>query len=125
MAPRVIAFDWTESERSFRRQRRFLGSVLVRISKRVYLGSLPKRTLESLEAQLRSKASKGSMVFLLVEDAAGYHGWSGTWIGTRPKTKILSTVQCFSKAAEFKYFFPCKNLQNNFSSGQNRGPKGS
>ena len=77
----IICQDKSRTERTFRKSRRVLSSLLFRISKRVYIGSLPRRIIGQLIRHLKINASKGSNIYIWVENKSGFMGFELVRIG--------------------------------------------
>ena len=79
----VLVIDRSSGDRSWRKSRRTLASVMFPVLKRVFVGSLSKRVFEQLLDELRKNASRSTALVVLFEKKSGYRGWQMVFIGSR------------------------------------------
>lgn len=65
----------------FRSTRRIIGALLVPITKRVHIGSMPRRALKVMLRNLRAESRRGINIKVLYSSKAGYHGFKGIELG--------------------------------------------
>jgi hypothetical protein len=82
----IVIFDSSRGK-AYKKTKRVFASLLVEISKRYYVGTLPSRVIKELLNNLTKKVSRLSDIIVLVEQIDGFHGWTGYHFG-RSVSKI-------------------------------------
>ena len=67
--------------KAWKKTTKLYGMYLATISPRIYVGNLPKKTLEKMLLDTRTLVSRASDILVLVASRVGHHGWVGYHYG--------------------------------------------
>jgi len=96
---RVVVIDFSTSKKFNKIASQTLSLNLFRVSKRIFLGSVPNRVLQQISKELKSKASTATLIVIFVADKRSPNGWEIIKIGNPLKNDVLSN---FDPMIEFK-----------------------
>ncbi len=83
---KIVVYDNSRGK-AYKKTKRVFASLLIEVTKRCYLGTLPARIIKEMMYNISKKLSKLSDIIIFVEQVDGFHGWTGYHFG-KPISKI-------------------------------------